>query len=114
MSVLATYQDASGMWHQVLNRPASFEETSCTAMFTLAMAKGVRKGWLEKSYRDKAIRGWMAVQKKVEADGTVHDICRGTEIGFDEAFYFERKRFDQDPRGLGAVIAAGIEVSQLQ
>lgn len=114
MSVLATYQDASGMWHQVLNRPASFEETSCTAMFTLAMAKGVRKGWLEKTYREKAIRGWMAVQKKIEPDGTVHDICRGTEIGFNEAFYFDRKRFDQDPRGLGAVIAAGIEVSQLQ
>jgi unsaturated rhamnogalacturonyl hydrolase len=113
VAVLAGLQEKNGMWHQVLDRPASFEETSCTAMFTMVMAKGVRKGWLDRSYRDNAIRGWQAVQRKIEADGTVHDICRGTEIGFDEAFYFERKRFDQDPRGLGAVIAAGVEVSRI-
>ncbi|MES2374047.1 MAG: glycoside hydrolase family 88 protein [Bacteroidota bacterium] len=114
MMVLKGYQEKNGMWHQVLDRPASFEETSCTAMFTMAMAKGVRMGWLDNSYRDHAIRGWQAVQKKIEKDGTVHDICRGTEIGFDESFYFERKRFDQDPRGLGAVIAAGTEVSKMK
>jgi unsaturated rhamnogalacturonyl hydrolase len=113
METLVKYQEENGMWHQVLDRPASFEETSCTAMFTMAMAKGIRNGWLNASYREHAIRGWQAVQRKIEKDGTVHDICRGTEIGFDEAFYFERKRFDQDPRGLGAVIAAGIEVSQM-
>jgi len=114
VAVLAALQEQNGMWHQVLDRPASFEETSCTAMFSMVMAKGVRKGWIDNSYRNNAIRGWQAVQRKIEADGTVHDICRGTEIGFDEAFYFERKRFDQDPRGLGAVIAAGIEISQLK
>lgn len=114
MEILKTYQEKNGMWHQVLGRPASFEETSCTAMFTMAMAKGVRMGWLDNSFRDHALRGWHAVQRKIEKDGTVHDICRGTEIGFDEAFYFERKRFDQDPRGLGAVIVAGIEVSKMK
>jgi unsaturated rhamnogalacturonyl hydrolase len=114
MSVLKSYQEKNGMWHQVLDRSASFEETSCTAMFTMAMAKGVRMGWLDNNYRNHAIAGWKAVQKKIEKDGTVHDICRGTEIGFDEAFYFERKRFDQDPRGLGAVIAAGIEIFKMK
>jgi unsaturated rhamnogalacturonyl hydrolase len=114
MKVLKGYQAKNGMWHQVLDRPASFEETSCTAMFTMAMAKGVRMGWLDNTYRNNAISGWKAVITKIEKDGTVHDICRGTEIGFDEAFYFERKRFDQDPRGLGAVIVAGIEVFKMK
>ena len=37
MEALAGYQDPSGMWHQVLDHPETFEETSCTAMFTLGL-----------------------------------------------------------------------------
>lgn len=113
LTTLKKYQEPNGAWHQVLDKPASFEETSCTAMFTMAMAKGVRMGWLDNSFRDAALRGWQAVNKKIDRDGTVHDICRGTEIGFDDNFYFTRQRFNQDPRGLGAVIMAGLEVSLL-
>jgi len=111
---LAKCQERTGMWHQLLNRTDSYEETSCTALFTLAIARGVRMGWLNSSYKQNAIDGWNAVKRKIEEDGTVHGICRGTEIGFDEKFYMERKTFDQDPRGLGAVITAGIEMSKLK
>lgn len=114
METLKQYQAASGMWHQVLDKPASFEETSCTAMFTLAIAKGVRMGWLDKNFRDAALRGWNALQTKIDADGTVSDICRGTEIGFDDNFYFTRQRFKQDPRGLGAVMVAGLEIGKMK
>lgn len=113
VATLIKYQAADGMWHQVLNNPASYKETSCTAMFTLVMARGVREGWIDAKYKENALRGWNAVKSKIEADGTVHGICRGTEIGFDEQFYFDRKSFDQDPRGLGSVITAGIEISKL-
>jgi rhamnogalacturonyl hydrolase YesR len=114
IAVLAKYQDQSGMWHQVLDNSASYEETSCTAMFTMVMAKAVREGWVDQQYRFNAIKGWKAVAGKIEADGTVHGICRGTEIGYDQQFYFNRPTVDQDPRGLGAVIAAGMEISRLR
>ena len=78
MNAIASYQGASGMWHQLLNRPDSYEETSCTALFTLAMARGVRKGWLNPGLKKNAIKGWNAVKTKIDADGTVHGICRGT------------------------------------
>ncbi|MGM0473306.1 MAG: glycoside hydrolase family 88/105 protein [Bacteroidota bacterium] len=110
MEALAGFQDVSGMWHQVLDHPETWEETSCTAMFTLAMARGVRMGWLKKSYRDRALRGWNALQDKIASDGTVKDICRGTGIGESLEFYATRDRFDHDPRGLGAVITAGCEI----
>ncbi len=113
MSGLAQVQDKSGMWHQVLDHPESYAETSCTAMFVLAMARGVRHGWLEPAYADRAKRGWRAIEKKIDADGTVHGICRGTGMGFDLEFYFRRPTFDHDPRGLGAVISAGIEMAKL-
>jgi unsaturated rhamnogalacturonyl hydrolase len=113
MTALVKYQAANGFWHQVLTRPDSYEETSCTAMFALAMARGVRKGWLNKSFKQPALKAWNAVAGKIEANGVVQGICRGTEIGFDEQFYFDRKTIDNDPRGLGAVISAGIEISKL-
>ncbi|WP_066405576.1 glycoside hydrolase family 88/105 protein [Flavisolibacter tropicus] len=111
---LVTYQEPNGMWHQLLNRKDSYEETSCTALFTLAIARGVRKGWLPKDYKKYAVNGWNAVKSKIDEDGTVHGICRGTEIGFDDAFYMNRPTIDHDPRGLGAVITAGVEISKLK
>ena len=51
MAALQQYQDADGMWHQLIDGPDSYKETSCTAMFTYAMITGVRRGWLpEKPY----------------------------------------------------------------
>jgi len=113
MKALATYQDDSGMWHQVIDHPETFEESSCTAMFTLGLARGVRMGWLKKEYKKQALKGWTALQKKIGADGKVIDICRGTGIGADVDFYENRKRFDHDPRGLGAMLTAGVEISLL-
>jgi rhamnogalacturonyl hydrolase YesR len=110
---LVTVQDRTGMWHQVLDHPESYEETSCTAMFVLAIARGVREGWIEKKYKENATQAWNALTQKIADDGTVHGICRGTEIGNDLEFYFQRATFDHDPRGLGAVIVAGVEMSKL-
>ncbi|MFQ5603025.1 MAG: glycoside hydrolase family 105 protein [bacterium] len=110
---LLRYQNERGMWHQVLDHPQSYEETSCTAMFTLAMARGVRNGWLDDSYRAPALKAWQALTQKIAADGTVRGICRGTGIGEDLEFYFKRQTFDHDPRGLGAVMTAGMEIAKL-
>ncbi len=77
------------------------------------LPEGVSKGWLPKDYKKYALLGWQGVAKNIEGNGLVHGICRGTEIGFDEQFYLDRKQLDNDPRGLGAVITAAIEVSKL-
>ncbi len=114
MAGLIKYQNSNGFWRQLPDRQNSYEETSCTAMFTLALARGVRKGWLPASYKKAALSGWNAVSGKIDADGAVHGICRGTEIGYTEQYYFDRPVVDHDPRGLGAVITAGIEIAQLK
>ncbi|GBD89967.1 unsaturated rhamnogalacturonyl hydrolase YteR [bacterium BMS3Abin04] len=110
---LIKYQDSKGLWHQVLNNTKSFEETSSSAMFTLAIASGVNNGWLPERYRSYAVKGWEGVSSKVSANGIVKDICRGTGIGYDEEFYMKRKRFPNDPRGLGAVFSCAVEVEKM-
>jgi rhamnogalacturonyl hydrolase YesR len=47
MASLLKYQDADGVWHQLIDHPESYQESSSTAMFTYAMITGVKKGWLK-------------------------------------------------------------------
>lgn len=110
---LLNFQNESGMWHQVIDKPQSYEETSSSAMFTLAIARGVRNGWLDKNYKDAAIKGWKGITNKIDDDGTVNGICQGTGIGMELEFYYSRKTPPNDPRGLGAILNAGVEISKL-
>ena len=82
-------------------------------MFVLAIARGVREGWLPESYRENAERGWEGIAGKISNEDIVTGICRGIPIGHTVQFYEERRTFDNDPRGLGAVIQAGIETELL-
>lgn len=105
-------QNKDGMWHQVLDRNDSFEETSCTAMFIIGLARGIDNGWISKSYEKNLLIAWNALKQRISEDGIVKDITRGTGIGYDLEFYFKRERFVNDPRGLGAVITAAVEMQQ--
>jgi len=82
-------------------------------MYCLAIARGVRNGWLNQDLAEYAVKAWDALQNKIKDSGTVVGICRGTGIGGDLDFYLKRKTFDHDPRGLGAIITAAIEIEKL-
>lgn len=110
---LIVHQSDSGMWHQIIDKPESYEETSSSAMFTLAIARGVQHGWLDESFKKAAFKGWKGIARKIDKDDTVFGICRGTGIGFDLDFYYKRETPHNDPRGLGAVLTAGIEIAKL-
>ena len=110
---IAEFQGKNGMWHQVLDNPETFEETSCTAMFTMSLARGVRNGWIDQKYIEIALKGWKALEEKVQKDGTVLGICQGTAIGKSVDFYNKRRTPKHDPRGLGAILTAGAEVFKL-
>lgn len=114
LKALVSYQASSGLWHQVLDRPDSYEETSCTAMYLIGMARGLRSGILDSSFVVPMKKAWTGLQSRISSDGIVKDICRGTEMSDDVDFYFKRERFDNDPRGLGAVISACVEMMTFQ
>ncbi|MFA7420115.1 MAG: glycoside hydrolase family 88 protein [Melioribacteraceae bacterium] len=109
-----SYQDQSGMWHQILDDSTSFEETSCTAMFITGIVRGIINGTLDASLSDSVLKAWQSLLPKISSEGIVKDICCGTGIGYDDNFYKSRVRLDNDPRGLGAIITAGIEVNGLK
>ena len=104
------YQDSSGMWHQLLDKPDSYLESSVTAMYVYTVAKAVNEGWVNKRFITVAQRGWDALAKRVTADGQVPDICIGTSIEEDISYYYNRPRELNDTHGLGAFLMAGAEM----
>ncbi len=54
-------QGGTGLWHQLLDKTDSYLETSASAMFTFAIARGVNRGWLSPAYAPVAQAGWQAL-----------------------------------------------------
>jgi unsaturated rhamnogalacturonyl hydrolase len=97
---LKNCQATSGLWHQLLDEPASFEETSGTAMFTYAMIVGVKRGWLSAAeYGEPARRGWLALCEKIDDQGNLREICVGTNKSDSKQFYLDRPRQAGDLHG---------------
>jgi len=110
---LSRFQDKDGMWHQLLNKPDSYPESSSTAMFVYAVASAVNNGWIDKSYASVAKDGWEALLKKVTDKGELEGTCKGTGIKDNIKFYYERPAPLNDIHGLGAFLLAGAEMIKM-
>lgn len=108
---LAAVQGGAGLWHQLLDRPDSYLETSASAMFTYAIARGVNRGWLDaRAYGSLLSLAWNAVAQRVNEQGQVEGTCVGTGMGFDPAFYYHRPTSVYAAHGYGPVLLAGAEM----
>ena len=107
---LASLQAGDGLWHQMLDRTDTYTETSCSAMFTYALAKGVNRGWLDApAYGPVALAGWNGLSARIDDQGHITGTCIGTGYGDDYVFYYHRPAVD-DVHGYGPVLLAGSEV----
>ncbi len=112
---LLRWQATDGFWLNVVDRPDARKEVSGTAIFVMALARGLRHGWLsDPAYLRSVSLGWHALTSRIEADGTVHDICAGTMCTEDEEYYMQRPFYDDDTHGLFAVLFAAIEVDRME
>jgi unsaturated rhamnogalacturonyl hydrolase len=110
---IARYQNGEGLWHQLIDKADSYLETSCSAMFTYAIARAVNKGYLESRYASIARQGWKGVSSKIRSDGKIEGVCTGTGIGDDLVHYYRRPTPLNDIHGIGAVLLAGSEILSL-
>jgi len=111
---LVSYQDGTGFWHQLLDRPDSYLETSATAIYAYSMARAINKGYIDRAaYAPAVMLAWNAVATKVNAKGQVEGTCVGTGMGFDPAFYYYRPINVFAAHGYGPVLLAGAEIITL-
>ncbi|WP_018471834.1 glycoside hydrolase family 88/105 protein [Echinicola pacifica] len=110
---LTSLQDGTGFWHNMLDKNDTFLETSATAMFTFAIAKGINEGWINHVYGPVAMTGWNAVATRVRPDGAVEGTVEATTFAHDNTYYFNRGSSAQATHGYGPVLYAGIEMIKL-
>ena len=111
---LARLQHHDGFWHQLLDRNDTYLEASATAIYTYCLAHAINEGWIDaKVYGPVAQLGWHAVASSVNDKGQVTQVCVGTGMGFDPAFYAYRPCHVMAAHGYGPVIWAGAEMLNL-
>ncbi|MFN7990354.1 MAG: glycoside hydrolase family 88 protein [Thermoanaerobaculia bacterium] len=103
-------QGGMGLWHQLLDRDDSYLETSASAMYVFAIARGVNRGWLSTAWAPAAQAGWQAVARRVRADGQIEGICVGTTAAYDPVYYYNRPTDLGAMQGYGPTLMAGAEV----
>jgi unsaturated rhamnogalacturonyl hydrolase len=106
----AATQGGMGLWHQLLDKNDSYLETSASAMFTFAIARGVNRGWLSPAYAPVAQAGWQALATRVRPDGRIEGICVSTTAAYDAVYYYNRPTELGAMQGYGPVLMAGAEV----
>jgi unsaturated rhamnogalacturonyl hydrolase len=79
------------------------------------MARGVRLGWIDRSYVPAIERGWRGLSAHVADDGTVIDVCAGTGAGPTRRYYFDRPAVTgADDRGGAMALLAALELYELR
>ena len=148
MAAVIKVQDSeSGLWWEVMTKPThsgpmmqkqpdgsirlgiaksdngNYLEASASCMFTYALAKGARMGYLPKSDEAAALHAWDGIPKRfitTSPDGALvlHGTVRVGGLGGtpyragDYAYYLSEKVVDNDPKGIGAYLLAGSEIDQ--
>lgn len=118
----------SGVWWDILDlggREKNYLESSGSAMFVYAIARGVREGYLPEKHMKIAVRGWAGIKRefiKSNADGTTdwHGTVSVSGLGgnpyrdgsFD--YYMSEKIRVNDAKGLGPAIKAALEMESYE
>jgi rhamnogalacturonyl hydrolase YesR len=115
MFALARFQDEDGMWHEVIDQPGSYAETSATAMIAVAMLRGIRSGWLDAAaYQPRVNLAWAAVAARVGKDGQIVDVCESTNKQNSLQDYLHRAALlGADPRGGAMAMLFATEMAGL-
>ncbi len=112
LAALRGFQLESGGFPEVLDFPGSYGEFTSTAMIGYALARGLRRGWLESDYRamlDLACRG---VKERIDSNGDVVDACISTGVQETVEEYLHRPAvngFDDRSGSLALWFAAEME-----
>lgn len=125
------YQDkTTGLWYDVMDVGAkgkgNYLEATCSSMFSYALLKGYRKGYLDKDMFEagkKAYKGILDNLIRVNADSTISltNCCSVSGLGPESnpkrdgsfEYYISEPIRDNDAKGIAPFIWASLEMEQL-
>lgn len=109
------YQNPEGLWHQEMTVPASYVETSGSALLLYFLGVLLEKGLLPKQHVEAYERGLGALAAYVAADGSVSHTCGSCRVpgGGTKYDYQGRLWKYNDPHAFGAVLLAYAQAEKL-
>ena len=103
-------QQKNGLWSQILDRSETYDETSCSGMFSYCILKGVNEGWLDSTYLSAGKKGWHGLLTTVNDKYELTGVCPPSDISTDPNYYLKfRAPQTHDQHGIGPFILAGAE-----
>ncbi len=103
----------SGMYPQVLNVPGSYQEFTATCMMGIALARGLRLGWIGPAYRPALELAWQGVAERTDDQGNVVDGCVSTGVQGSLQEYLDRPAiFGRDDRSGGMALWFAVEMER--
>lgn len=131
---ITVYQDReSGLWWQVIDqggREGNYLETSASAMLVYSLAKGVNRGYLDRdTYQTAISRGYQGLIRDCTRTGEAGQLhltrnCEVAGLGYTSSsgrprdgsfeYYISEPVIENDLKGVGPFILAGIEVNRLE
>ena len=115
----------TGLWWQVVDqghRKGNYLEATASSMFVYAMAKGINHGYLPRNYEPAVLKGYRGIIENLirdDGDGrwSLTHCCSVAGLGYGRdgsfEYYVSEPVVDNDLKGVGPFILAGIEVQQL-
>lgn len=110
------YQDESGLWANLADQPVTETnrlEVSGTAMMIYMLLKGVRKGWLNESYREPAIKAFNAIVNTKLHDNVLEDIYLKASANNTNNYEIPEYYLPDEGKGSGPFIMAYSEMLYL-
>ncbi|MBQ4029420.1 MAG: glycoside hydrolase family 88 protein, partial [Prevotella sp.] len=133
---IVKYQDKkTGVWYDVMDVKSdkNYLESTASSMFAYVMLKGIRKGYLDSSYKAAALKAYEGIIKefiRVDADKTISltHCCSVSGLGPAPGPYVTKPNFkrdgsfeyymsepirDNDAKGVGPFVWASLEMERL-
>ena len=123
---IVKWQDqATGLWWQVLDKggkAGNYREATASAMFVYSLAKAVNHGYLSRDYIPAILKGYNGIiTQLIKTNGTgkisLSQCCSVAGLGYGRDgsydYYLREPVIDNDLKGVGPFILAGIEVQRL-
>lgn len=123
---IVKWQDAdTGLWWQVLDqggRKGNYREATASAMFVYSLAKAVNNGYLSKDYVPAILKGYHGIiTQLIKTNGSgqisLTQCCSVAGLGYGRdgsyEYYLREPVIDNDLKGVGPFILAGIEIQKL-
>jgi unsaturated rhamnogalacturonyl hydrolase len=123
---IVKWQDQdSGLWWQVLDqggKTGNYHEATASAMFVYSLAKAVNHGYLSRDYIPAILKGYNGIITQfIKTNGTgkisLSQCCSVAGLGYGRNgsydYYLREPVIDNDLKGVGPFILAGVEVQRL-